>query len=200
MKRFLLCAAVSGFALLSALNSANAHLVIENFKGRAGYNEFLNLMVPHGCGPLATTELRMEIPASVALFSPEQKDGWETELVMRKLDEPIKRGPRVISEVYDEVIWRGNLAANQLGVFRFLARMPNTVGSVVAFKTIQTCGDEIDRWVDVIEEGEPAWKMWVASKPSPFVEVVEPDGPQLGATMKQLQEARQQAGGGSAPQ
>ncbi len=48
--------------------------------------------------------------------------------------------------------------------------------------------------MDIIEEGEPAWKMWVALRPSPFVEVVEPEGPQRGATMRQLQEARQQAG------
>ena len=193
MKKFLFLALNVG-ALLTIANGAHAHLVIENFKGRAGYNEFLNLMVPHGCGPLATTELRMRIPESVVLFAPEQKDGWETVLVMRKLDEPIQRGPRVISEVYDEVIWRGNLPANQLGVFRFLARMPNAVGTVVPFKTLQRCGDEVVRWVDVIEEGEPAWKMCVAAEPSPFVEVVKPDGPQLGATMEQLQEARQRAG------
>ena len=186
--------ALSVCALLAIANGAHAHLVIENFKGRAGYNEFLNLMVPHGCGPLATTELRMKVPESVVLFSPEQKEGWETVLVMRKLDEPIQRGPRVISEVYDEVIWRGNLPANQLGVFRFLARMPNAVGTVVPFKTLQRCGDEVVRWVDVIEDGEPAWKMWVAAEPSPFVEVVEPEGPQLGATMEELQEARQRAG------
>ena len=197
MNKCLLSTALSVVAIVATVDSARAHLVIENFKGRAGYNEFLNLMVPHGCGPLATTELRMRIPESVVLFAPEQKDGWETVLVMRKLDEPIQRGPRVISEVYDEVIWRGNLPANQLGVFRFLARMPSAVGSVVPFKTIQTCGDEVVRWVDVIEEGEPAWKMWVAPEPSPFVEVVEPPGPQLGATMEQLQEARQQAGAGA---
>ncbi len=190
----------TGCGFLLALSCANAHLVIENFKGRAGYNEFLSLMVPHGCGPLATTELRMKVPASVALFAPEQKEGWETEVVMRKLDEPIRRGPMVISEVFDEVIWRGNLPANQLGVFRFLARIPNTVGSVVAFKTIQTCGDEVVRWVDVIKEGEPAWKMWVAPEPSPFVEVIEAEGPQLGATMEQLQKARQQAAATSGPE
>jgi uncharacterized protein YcnI len=175
-----------------------AHLVIENFKGRAGYNEFLSLMVPHGCGVESTTEIRMKVPGSVALFAPEQKAGWETVVVMKKLDEPIRRGPTVITEVFDEVIWRGNLPANQLGVFRFLARIPNAVGSVVPFKTIQKCGDQEVRWVEMIADGEPAWKMWAMPEPAPFVEVVQPAGPQLGATMKQLQEARQQAGSGSA--
>ena len=186
----------TGLALLVAASSVNAHLVIENFKGRAGYNEFLNLMAPHGCGPAATTELRMKVPANVALFAPEQKAGWETEVVMRTLDEPIKRGPMVISEVSDEVIWRGNLPSNQLGVFRFLARMPSDVGSIVAFKTIQKCGDTEVRWIDVVQLGEPAWKMWITPEPSPFVEVIDAGRPQLGATMQQLREAREQAGAG----
>jgi uncharacterized protein YcnI len=200
MKKSLLCATGALCVLISTLNGANAHLVIENFEGRAGYNEFLTLMVPHGCGSLPTTQLRMKVPESVALFAPEQKAGWETEVVMRQLDEPIQRGPAVITEVYDEVIWRGNLPSNQLGVFKFLARIPDAVGSVVAFRTIQTCGDEEVRWVDVIEEDQPAWMMWVAPEPSPFVKVVAPDGPQLGATMQQLREARQQMGNPAGPE
>ncbi len=198
MKKNKLCVVGIGVLLSVAFNLASAHLVIENFKGRAGYNEFLTLMVPHGCGPLATTELRMKVPPSVALFAPEQKDGWKTEVIMRKLDEPIRRGPMVITEVFDEVVWRGNLPSNQLGAFRFLARMPNAVGTVVPFKTIQKCGDEEVRWIDVVDAGEPAWKMWVAPEPAPFVEVIDAGVPQLGATMQQLQEAREQAGGGPA--
>jgi uncharacterized protein YcnI len=198
MRKFMLVAALATLTLSTWVGSAQAHLVIENFKGRAGYNEFLNLMVPHGCGSQATTEVRMKVPGSVALFAPEQKAGWETVVVMKKLDEPIRRGPMVITEVFDEVIWRGNLPANQLGVFRFLARIPDAVGTVLPFKTIQKCGDEEIRWVEVVEDGEPAWKMWVTPEPAPFVEVVQPAGPQLGATMKQLQDARQQAGAGAA--
>ncbi len=178
--------AAAAVCLVGVATAANAHLIVENFKGRANYNEFLNLMVPHGCGPLATTEIRMKIPASVPLFAPEEKDGWETELVMRKLDEPIKRGNQTISEVYDEVIWRGNLPATHLGVFKFLARITGPVGSVVPFKTIQTCGDTQERWVDVVEDGEPGWKMWAQGAPAPFVVIVEGDGPQLGAPMKDI--------------
>lgn len=177
--------------------AANAHVIIEGFEGRANYNEFLNLMVPHGCGPLDTTQIRMKIPASVPLFAPEEKDGWETELVMRTLDEPIKRGRQTITEVYDEVIWRGNLPAYHLGVFKFLARITGPVGSVVPFKVIQTCGEKEDRWVDVVEDGEPGWKMWALEAPAPFVVVVEGDGPQLGASMKDIGAERQRLGQGS---
>ena len=181
-------------AVCAMVTPANAHVIIEGFKGRANYNEFLNLMVPHGCGLLDTTEVRMKIPASVPLFAPEEKDGWETELVMRKLDEPIKRGNQTITVVYDEVIWRGNLPALNLGVFKFLARITGQIDSVVPFKVIQTCGDKEDRWVYVVDEGEPGWKMWALEAPAPFVVVVEVDGPQLGASMQDIGAERQRLG------
>ena len=40
----------------------------------------------------------------------------------------------VISEVFDQLIWRGKLPSNQLSVFHFLACIPNTVGSIVPSK------------------------------------------------------------------
>lgn len=139
-------------AVCAMVTPANAHVIIEGFKGRANYNEFLNLMVPHGCGLLDTTE------------------------------------------VYDEVIWRGNLPALHLGVFKFLARITGPIDSVVPFKVIQTCGDKEDRWVDVVDEGEPGWKMWALEAPAPFVVVVEGDGPQLGASMQDIGAERQRLG------
>jgi len=191
-KSMFLSTLTAGALTLAVTSTANAHIVIENFKGRAGYNEFLTLMVPHGCGPEATTELRMKIPLGITPAVPEQKDGWETQAIMRKLDEPIRgEGGRVISEVVDEFVWKGNLPSNQLGTFKFLARMPTKIGSVIAFKTIQKCGDKENRWVEVIEEGQEPWEMWVNPEPAPFVEIVEPAGPQLGATMQQLGAARQ---------
>ncbi|MFL2771093.1 MAG: YcnI family protein [Rhodospirillaceae bacterium] len=194
MSRIIYYAAVVT-SLVFATSSVSAHIVIENFQGRASYNEFLSLMVPHGCGNLATTEIRMKIPPSVILFAPEEKQGWQTKLVMRKLEEPIKRGRgQVISEVYDEVIWSGHLPATHLGVFKFLARMPAKLGSIVPFKTIQTCGEKQDRWVDVVADGEPAWKMWALESPAPYVTVIEASGPQLGASMKDIQAERQRLG------
>ena len=175
--------------------SSQAHIIIEGFEGRANYNEVLTLIVPHGCGTLDTTQVRMKIPPSVPLFSPEEKDGWKTELVMRELDEPITRpNGQVIREVYDEVIWTGNLPATHMGVFKFLARITGHIGSVVPFKLIQVCGDQQDRWVEVVDNGEPGWKMWALEWPAPFVTVVDGGGPQLGASMREIQAERQRLG------
>ncbi len=156
MRKSIVCLFASAAMISFAASEIQAHVVIENFEGRANHNEFLKLMVPHGCGLPPTTEVRMKIPPAVPLFAPEEKDGWETELVMRTLDEPITRpNGQVIREVYDEVVWRGHLPANHLGIFNFLARITGDIGSVVPFKTIQVCGDKQDRWVEVVDAGEP---------------------------------------------
>jgi len=187
----------AAFALCGFSASAQAHIIIEGFQGRANYNEFLTLMVPHGCGASDTTALRMRIPANVPLFVPEEKAGWTTELIMRKLDEPITRGNQTITEVYDEVIWRGHLPTAHLGVFKFLARITGPVGSVVPFRVIQICGEEQDRWIDVVAEGEPGWKMWALEAPAPFIVIVEPDGPQRGASSEEIGAERQRLGTGT---
>lgn len=188
---------VAAFALCGFTASAQAHIIIEGFQGRANYNEFLTLMVPHGCGVSDTTELRMRIPGNIPLFVPEEKAGWETELVMRKLDAPITRGNRTITEVYDEVIWRGHLPTAHLGVFKFMARIIGPVDSVVPFRVIQTCGETQDRWIDVVADGEPGWKMFALDAPAPFIVIVEGDGPQRGASSEEIGAERQRLGIGS---
>ena len=194
MKTSVLSLAVAA-VLVGLPMSSNAHVIIEGFEGRANYNEVLTLIVPHGCGDKDTTQIRMQIPPAVPLFSPEEKDGWKTELVMRTLDEPITRpNGQVIREVYDEVIWTGNLPAYHMGVFKFLARITGETGSVVPFRLIQVCGEQQDRWVEVVESGEPGWKMWALEWPAPFVTVVDGGGPQLGASMRDIQTERQRIG------
>ena len=182
-------------ALITLPESGNAHVIIEGFEGRKNYNEVLTLIVPHGCGEKATTQIRMQIPPSVPLFSPEVKDGWATELKMRTLDEPVTRpNGQVIREVYDEAVWTGNLPAYHMGVFKFLARITGDDGDVVPFRLIQVCGDQEDRWVEVVDEGEPGWKMWALEWPAPFVTVVDSGVPQLGATMQEIGAERQRLG------
>ncbi len=122
-KSILSLAALAAFIALPV--SGNAHVIIEGFEGRVNYNEVLTLIVPHGCGTKPTTQIRMKIPPAVPLFAPEEKDGWNTELVMRELDEPITRpNGQVIREVYDEVIWTGDLPATHMGCSSFLPVSP----------------------------------------------------------------------------
>lgn len=74
-------------------------------------------------------------------------------------------------------------------------------GTVLCFKTIQGCARVETRWVDTIPAGEPTWKIWAmpAPSPSPFIELEQAPGPQLGATMQQIGAERAKRGGAAGP-
>jgi len=176
--------------------AADAHVIVENMKGRAGYNEMFTLIVPHGCGASPTTELRMKVPPEVTLVVPQKGEGWNVEVVKRKTDKPVMREGRPITEVVDEIIWSGNsLPSEQLGLFRFLAGVPNTPGKVLYFKTIQKCAAGESRWVDTVSDTEETWRIWLKESPSPYAVLVAPDAPQLGVDMKTLAKAHEEAKG-----
>ena len=171
-----------------------AHVVMKDFEARAGYQEFLTLVVPHGCGPEATTRVRVKMPEGTTIAVPEPKVGWQLDIKMRKLDEPMPfEGGRVLSEVVDEFSWSGSLPSAHLGRFTFLVRLPDEPGKVVYFKTIQECGDIRDSWVETVAAGEETWRLWLLEKPSPFIELVQPSKPQLGVTSEELRRAREAA-------
>jgi uncharacterized protein YcnI len=196
-----LLALVSAAAVLAA-SSASAHVVMEKWEAYAGYQTFLTVVVPHGCGMAPTTEVRVKVPDGIGIIVPEPEAGWTLDIAMRKLDQPRPgEGGRMITEVVDEISWSGgNLKTNHLGKFNMLALMPNAPGKVMYFKTIQKCSEGETRWVDTVAEGEPVWKVWAKPAPSPFVELKAAPGPQLGASMKEIAEERKKSGAPAGPQ
>jgi uncharacterized protein YcnI len=189
----------AALALLSPL--ASGHVVLQRWAAPAGYQEYVTLVVPHGCGDAPTTSVRVKIPDGITIVVPEEKAGWTTRVTKRKLPAPVAaEGGARLSEVVDEITWSGgSLPSDRLGLFTMLARMPDQPGKIIYFKTIQTCGKEEVRWVDTVAEGEPAWKIWAAPAPAPFIELQKAPGPQLGATMQQIGAERAKRGGGAGP-
>ncbi len=180
-------------ALAFAALPAKAHIIIENMQGRAGYNELLTLVVPHGCGAAATTEVRMKVPPEITLIVPEKAVGWQVELVKKKSEKPVMREGRPITEVVDEIVWKGNsLPTEELGLFRFMVGMPRDIGKVVYFKTIQKCQNTEEKWVDTYDNDAEYWRVWLKKTPAPFAVVVKPDRPQLGVDMQTLAKAREE--------
>ena len=160
---------------------------MQEMQARAGYQEIMTLVVPHGCGPEPTTEVRLKMPQEIAIALPESKPGCSTSIVYRELDEPFLLEGVPFDQVIDEVVWRGGpLPSNELGRFVFLARLPDTPGARVFFKTIQVCGDKQDAWIETVEDDQEMFRIWLNERPSPFVELVAPDRPQLGITMQEL--------------
>ncbi len=184
--------ALTSLAFFSA-SSARAHIIIEDMQGRAGYNEMLTLIVPHGCGGDPTTAIRLKVPEGIKFAVPHAGDGWDVEIKKRKTDKPMMREGRPITEVVDEIVWSGNtLPSDQIGLFKFMAGLPSTPGKVLYFKTIQVCGEKQDRWVDTHDDDEEYWRVWLHKTPAPFAVLVEPDKPQLGVDMETLREAREE--------
>lgn len=194
--KLLLKFTVSASILLAAQSAAKAHIIIEDMQGRAGYNEILTLVVPHGCGADPTTAVRMKVPEEITLVVPHPGDGWDVEIKKRKTDKPAMREGRPITEVVDEIVWSGNtLPSEELGLFKFMAGLPRTPGKVLYFKTIQVCGEKEDRWVETHDNDEEYWRVWLLKAPAPFAVVVEPDKPQLGVDMQTLGKARAEMSG-----
>ena len=191
---------IGAAALVLGAPLASAHVVMQKWTAYAGYQEFVTVAVPHGCGASPTTEVRVKIPDGITIVVPEDKPGWTTRIIKRKLAAPIKgEGGSKVTEVVDEIAWSGgSLATDRLGLFTMLARMPDAAGTVLFFKTIQTCAKGEARWVDTIPAGEPTWKIWATPAPSPFIELQKAPGPQLGATMPQIGAERARLGGGPA--
>lgn len=188
MKSALLSGIVSTLMVL-APHTALSHIVMADGEARAGYQEVLTLVVPHGCGPNPTTEVRLKIPEGVSISMPEEKDGWETEVVMRELETPIpiEGGFGEMTEVVDQFVWKGgSIPVDRLGTFTFLARLPDAPGSVVYFKTIQVCGDVQEAWIETADEGAEIYEIFMQDRPAPFVELLEPRRPQLGLTVEEF--------------
>ena len=200
MKSKMMILGIGAAASVLAVPLASAHVVLQKWTAFAGYQEYVTLAVPHGCGASPTTEVRVKIPDGITIVVPEDKPGWTTRVVKRKLPAPVGgEGGTKITEVVDEIAWSGgSLATDRLGLFTMLARMPDAPGTVIYFKTIQTCATGETRWVDTIPAGEPTWKLWALPAPSPFIEVQKPPGPQLGATMQQIGAERAKRGGAAA--
>ena len=168
--------------------AADAHVVITNMNQPAGWEgAVVTLLVPHGCGPSPTTEIRMKVPENVNMVLPEPKPGWTVKLTKRKLETPKKVGNREITEVQDEVIWTdGSLTGDQAGLFNFVTNFPNKVGERVYFKTIQKCASGEERWVDTVTAEQEIWRMWLTKTPSPFVVLAAPAQPQLFAPFETI--------------
>ncbi len=178
-------------ALLAGTSIASAHIVMTDMEAPAGYETTLTLLVPHGCGASPATEVHIKRPDAVRTIVPEQKAGWEATTKMRQLDKPVKaEGGREVSEVIDEISWKGKLPAGQIAKFGFFANLPDKVGERLYFKTIVKCEQGEERWVDTVAETDEIWRVWLTDKPSPFVVLKKPDHPQLGVDFETLKKAR----------
>ncbi|OWY63185.1 hypothetical protein B7486_54465 [cyanobacterium TDX16] len=174
--RVLAGAGVAMVGLVVLAGPATAHVYFEETEAPAGGYALLTLDVPHGCDESATTEVAVQLPEGTTSVTPEQVPGWEAEVTVEELDEPLEvQHGEPITEGPTQVTWTATgepLPHDRLLRFSMSVGMPaGEAGDIAYFPTVQTC-----------EEGETAWiERWDGEgeepeSPSPSVELVADGG------------------------
>lgn len=167
--------ALSGLtlALLSAAPAA-AHVTLERREAPANsYFKFV-LTVPHGCGELATTALRVRIPDGIVAVKPMPKAGWVLETLAGPYERSYEAGHgSQVSEGVREIVWSGgNLPTAFYDEFVFTARITDfPAGTAIPIPVVQECGAEAaERWIEVPEAGQSADEL---PRPAPVLTILE---------------------------
>jgi uncharacterized protein YcnI len=148
-----LIASAAALLALSA-GAAFAHVTLADPQAPVGAYYTSAFKVTHGCAGAATTALRIEIPAAVAVAKPQPKPGWTLEIEHAPLATPMKgEGGVVVTQRVKSITWRGRLPDEDWDQFGIFARLPEAPGKLY-FPAVQTCETGEERWVEVPAAGE----------------------------------------------
>jgi periplasmic copper chaperone A len=156
MKNLILTMASAGAVAILA-GHANAHITLEQTSAQANTNYKAVMRVSHGCGNLATTGVRIQLPAGVLDVKPMPKAGWQLKTVEGPLAEPYKDSHgALVTQGIVEVAWTGGSLANEhYDEFIFRMRTPSTPGVTIWFPIVQECErGEVTRWIEVPAAGK----------------------------------------------
>jgi uncharacterized protein YcnI len=167
------CALCAPLAFVSAAPAA-AHVVAAPNEGPAGAYFRTALRVSHGCKDAPTVAVRVKLPDGVLSAKPQAKPGWAIEIKMRKLAQPVEAGHgRSVSEVVDEVAWRGGPLPNEhFDEFGLMMKLPDKPGAVLWLPTVQECeGGGVHRWISIPTANQ---KWGDLDEPAPFIKLLPP--------------------------
>ena len=150
-------------AALALAPTAAAHVTLQPSEAPAGGFTRLDVRVPNERDNAGTTKVEVQMPPGFLSVSYEPEPGWDGEVTMRQLDEPVEEfGERVTEEV-DRITFtaQGEANAIQPGEFRDFGlslRVPEgRPGSMLTFRSLQTYSNgEVVRWIGPPDSEEPA--------------------------------------------
>jgi len=112
-----------GVALaLGAPLAASAHVGLLENTAEAGSRPILTFTVPNESATAATTGLRVDLPTDTPFASvrPVAVAGWQAEVVVETLPEPVEIGGTTLTEAPVAVVWTaldGGFGGDELGLF-----------------------------------------------------------------------------------
>lgn len=167
-------AVVAAALAVAAGGTAHAHVTTNPNEAPSGAYFRTALRIGHGCEGSPTVAVRVKIPDGVTSVRPQMKPGWQITITMRKLDKPVDAGHgRMVSEVVDQVEWRGGPLPNEyFDEFGLAMKLPAApAGETVYFPTVQECETGVHRWIEIPSGGR---KWGDLDQPAPFVTLTAP--------------------------
>jgi uncharacterized protein YcnI len=158
---YILAAALA--VALALAPAAGAHVTLQPEQAPAGGFTRLDVRVPNERDNAGTTKVEVRMPPGFLSASVEPVPGWDADVTMRELDEPVEQfGERVTEEV-DRITFtaQGEANAIQPGEFRdfgLSVGVPDgRPGSMLTFPALQTYSNgEVVRWIGPPDSEEPA--------------------------------------------
>jgi periplasmic copper chaperone A len=183
------CAGVLVGALTLALaTSASAHITTDPAVGPADGYATIAFQVPHGCEESPTTQLRIQIPPSVASATPAVHPLWNVETKEGKKD-PVELHGEKITRGVSEVIYTAKqpLPPDRLDLLPISVKLPaGKAGDPVYFPTIQKCAKGETRWIQIPAEGESEDDL---ESPAPAVTLEVAEGGHGGSAAAEAEES-----------
>ena len=161
--RLLLLMASTSVITLAMAAPALAHVTVQPLEGIVGSFSRFVVRVPNERDDSSTTKIQVEFPP-LAFVSFEDVPGWERDVKMQKLDEPIETFGEQLKEAVGTVTWSGGeIEAGEFAEFPFSALMPGQPEEgeegeeELEFKALQTYDDgEVVEWTGPEDSDNPA--------------------------------------------
>jgi uncharacterized protein YcnI len=148
--------AAAALALLMAA-PAFAHVTVQPTEATTGSFSGFAVRVPNERTDADTTEVEVQFPETVTNVSVQPHAGWDYEVKMKTLDEPIEVFGEEVTEAVDTITWSGgSIAPGEFDEFGFSVRTPDEPGELV-FPALQTYDSgEVVEWIGDEDADEPA--------------------------------------------
>jgi periplasmic copper chaperone A len=142
--------------------AAGAHVTLQPEETTAGDFTRLDVRVPNERDNAGTTKVAVQFPPGFVFVSTEPVPGWEAEVTMRKLDQPVEQFGEQITEEVGRVTFTADGEANMIrpGEFQdfgLSVGVPDKPNSTLTFPSLQTYSSrEVVRWIGPPDSEEPA--------------------------------------------
>src|SRR5690606_3558414 len=161
-----IAAALAGALLLAGASPALGHVTADPDQAPADSWFRTALRISHGCAGSPTVAVRVKLPDGVLSVRALLKLVCESSSVERELVQLIEVPHGTVSQVIDELAWRGGpLPDAYFDAFALSMRLPLEPG-ILFFPTVQECEEGVHRWIE-IPTGDKEWDD--LEEPAPFV-------------------------------